>query len=126
MGSLMKRSIFDEETTKALERWTKGAKKRGNQTPRRTPGPSPGISPTASPAHSLQRFKTTGHMGFGSSTMTKRTPFSDHELSDIEGEDGEATTSQTAILIENMQGREGVIEGDHEGDDFSFVKPAPS
>lgn len=124
MGSLMKRSIFDEETKKALERWTKGAKKRGNLTPRGTPGPTPSISPSASPAHSLQRFKTTGHMGFGSSTMTKRSHFSDHELSDVEGE-GDATTSQTAVLIENMQGREGVIEGDHEGDDFSFVKPAP-
>ncbi|GMY28951.1 MLO-like protein 9 [Fagus crenata] len=53
MGSIMKRSIFDEQTSKALKQWHKNAVKKANDgralSPRRTLGGSPGDSPLHSP-----------------------------------------------------------------------------
>lgn len=56
MGSTMKRSIFDEQTSKALKMWTKNAKKKnttggkpGATAATRTLGGSPGDSPDNSP-----------------------------------------------------------------------------
>jgi mlo protein len=49
----MKRSIFDEQTSKALKQWHKNAVKKANDgralSPRRTLGGSPGDSPLHSP-----------------------------------------------------------------------------
>ncbi|KAE8701288.1 MLO-like protein 10 [Hibiscus syriacus] len=84
MGSHMKRSIFDEQTSKALKNWHMAAKKRrGNATksPTRALGGSASPSPTLhSPGHSLRRFKTTGHSARPSNL------FEDHDLSDLEAE----------------------------------------
>uniref|UniRef100_A0A2N9FYG8 MLO-like protein n=1 Tax=Fagus sylvatica TaxID=28930 RepID=A0A2N9FYG8_FAGSY len=53
MGSIMKRSIFDEQTSKALKQWHKNAVKKANDgralSPRRNLGGSPGDSPLHSP-----------------------------------------------------------------------------
>ncbi|KAM7260937.1 hypothetical protein ACFE04_026412 [Oxalis oulophora] len=64
MGSRMKKSIFDEQTSKALKKWHMAVKKKqgkGGKSPTRTLGESvsPSISSTVHPT--LQRFKTTGH-----------------------------------------------------------------
>ncbi|XP_078440606.1 MLO-like protein 10 isoform X2 [Wolffia australiana] len=49
MGSRLKRSIFDEQTAKALRKWHMGAKRRHNRS---------GSSGSPSPAHPLRRLKT--------------------------------------------------------------------
>lgn len=56
MGSNMKKSIFDEQTSKALMNWHKNALKKKNEgktgvgaTAARTLGGSPGDSPVTSP-----------------------------------------------------------------------------
>ncbi|XP_030441652.1 MLO-like protein 9 isoform X1 [Syzygium oleosum] len=58
MGSTMKRSIFDEQTSKALKQWHKNALKKktdGKAEPQtRTLGGSPGDSPEHSPTHAHQ------------------------------------------------------------------------
>ncbi|PON90499.1 Mlo-related protein [Trema orientale] len=52
MGSTMKRSIFDEQTSKALKNWHKNAvKKKDEKPPTRVLGGSPGDSPIHSPTH---------------------------------------------------------------------------
>lgn len=56
MGSTMKKSIFDEQTSKALKKWHKNAvKKKDEKIPTKTLGGSPGDSPLQSPAHPHER-----------------------------------------------------------------------
>lgn len=51
MGSTMKRSIFDEQTSKALKKWHKKAVKKKNEGSVKTLGASPGDdSPVRSPS----------------------------------------------------------------------------
>ncbi|XP_051139467.1 MLO-like protein 8 [Andrographis paniculata] len=141
MGSHMKKSIFDEQTSKALKKWHMAVKKkaRGGSTPTRTLGGG-GASPTSSmgsPFHpttaaALHRFKTTGHSA----------RYEEHDGSDLE--DPATPPAPTASLIirtrrsEEVEdhvdsGSETEIEIEHKGqqssrneDDFSFVKPAPT
>ncbi|KAL9464806.1 hypothetical protein AB3S75_002415 [Citrus x aurantiifolia] len=130
MGSQMKKSIFDEQTSKALKRWhmaVKERKKRGKSLTR-TLGESLSPSPStvySSGGHTLHRFKTTGH-------STRSYTYEDRDLSDYEA-DPLSPTSSTGNLIINMdRDDDGVAEvseahhGDEtgNGDDFSFVKPA--
>lgn len=72
----MKRSIFDEQTSKALKQWHKKAVKkkndgRGQSSPRALNG-SPGESPVHSPAHANPRNHAFGVEADVSSP--KRTP----------------------------------------------------
>ncbi|KAI8536747.1 hypothetical protein RHMOL_Rhmol10G0281100 [Rhododendron molle] len=133
MGSHMKKSIFDEHTSKALKKWHNAVKKRtgkGGKSPARALG---GGSPTASMSstlHSagatLHRFKTTGH---STRSFTYET---DPEQSDYE-EPHSPTSSATTNLIVRVDNNVSEIEpsapnGVDENrnvDDFSFVKPAP-
>lgn len=60
MGSTMKRSIFDEQTSKALKQWHKNAVKKKNDagrgsSPPKTFSRSPGDSPVQSPRHARPR-----------------------------------------------------------------------
>ncbi|XP_058090570.1 MLO-like protein 10 isoform X2 [Magnolia sinica] len=132
MGSNMKRSVFDEQTSKALKKWHQAVKKKHGKSarsPTRSLGMSSLVSPSATPLHSLQRFKTTGH-----STATPRRGYhSDQDMSDMEGD--HSPTSQTAVLIpdtpthsvESGSGdQEHHVEEHRNEDDFSFVKSAPS
>ena len=97
MGSHMKKSIFDDQTSKALKNWHMAVKKkkggRAGRSPTRTlddASPSPSMSSTLhSSAAGLHRFKTTGH-----STL----PNDDHDMSDMEA-DPPTTESTTAKLI---------------------------
>lgn len=132
MGSHMKRSIFDEHTSRALKKWHQIVKKkkgRSAHSPTRTLGSSTGVSPSASPLHPyLHRFMTTGH----SAAQSRRTHLSDQDVSDMEGD--EYQVSQTAVLIGNAENtgsdaasrEEEHVDEYRDGDNFSFAKPSPS
>lgn len=128
MGSGMKRSIFDEQTSKALMKWQETAKKK--RAKRASATKTLGGSSNASPLHSLRRFKTTGH--------SIRVPtYEDLESSDYEGDPlatpTQASTSES-INVDVKDGDEiqqiAETEQPHstiqtkEGDEFSFIKPA--
>ncbi|KAL6993344.1 MLO-like protein 10 [Sarracenia purpurea var. burkii] len=133
MGSRMKKSIFDEQTSKALKNWQMAAKKRhekGGKSPTRTPGGSP-VASVSSSLHSsgatLHRFKTTGH-------STRSFTYEDHETSDLEAEPlSPISSSSTANLIMRVDRDDLETESSapHPGgetkneDDFSFVKLPP-
>ncbi|XAR73667.1 hypothetical protein NMG60_11007713 [Bertholletia excelsa] len=131
MGSRMKKSIFDEQTSKALKKWHMGVKKKqgkGGKSPARSLDGSP--ASLSSTLHSsgpmLHRFKTTGH-------STRSFMYEDNETSDFEP-DTSSPESATANLIvrvdqENLETETSASHvGEEENrsqDDFSFVKPAP-
>ncbi|XP_028797065.1 MLO-like protein 8 [Neltuma alba] len=67
MGSTMKTSIFDEQTSKALKNWRMAVKKKqaGNKSPSNNQSnASSGSLPSS--ATKLRRFKTTGHSPYES------------------------------------------------------------
>ena len=99
MGSTMKRSVFDEQTSKALKEWHKGVKKKkklgGKSTERAMDNFGSAVQSTAaSPVHTtgpaLHRFKTTGHSTHSSTYAHQDEYESDTELSPM---------SQTTNLI---------------------------
>ncbi|KAK1326042.1 MLO-like protein 10 [Acorus calamus] len=126
MGSHMKKSIFDEQTSRALKKWRLAAKKRQGKSGN-TPGGTPDASPSASQVHPLQRYKTIGHSG-----SVKSRKYLDQDVSDSECETPSLVTStSTTILIPgDMEGGSheaapplrGVVEHRNE-DEFSFSKP---
>lgn len=139
MGSNMKKSVFDEQTTKALKKWHMAVKKRhggkGGRSPlHHTLGGSPTASMastvlTAGSGHSLHRFKTTGH-------STRSFTYDDHDLSDYEAEPGSPTSSTTNLIVRvdhSDTETEAVVPHHHHPEqedtsgeiEFSFVKPAP-
>ncbi|KAK6154050.1 hypothetical protein DH2020_013689 [Rehmannia glutinosa] len=139
MGSNMKKSIFDEQTSKALKKWHMAVKKkhggRAGRSPTRTLGGGSPTSSMGSPFHptaaTLHRFKTTGH-------SARSSGFDDHDASDLE--DPSTPPKQTTSLIirsdpvdhhddphldvENDIGLVRNGEETRNEDDFSFVKPA--
>ncbi|XP_011022136.1 PREDICTED: MLO-like protein 8 [Populus euphratica] len=132
MGSRMKKSVFDEQTSKALKKWHMAVKKRhgkGGKTPPRTLGNvSPSVS-TVSSSHTLQRFKTTGH-----STRSSYS-YDDQDVSDLEAE-ALSPTATTSFIVRVDDDHDDVRptevnvpqceeEETRNEDDFSFVKPAP-
>lgn len=133
MGSGMKKTIFDEQTSKALKKWHMAVKKKqgtqGGKSPTRMFGrsrsPSPSPSTMRSPSQRLRRFKTTGH-------SVRSYDSSDNNLSEYDG-DALSPTSATKNLIANVDTEEQVIQvndSDHgdrasDTDEFSFVKTAP-
>ena len=124
MGSRMKKSIFDEQTSKALKKWHMAAKKKhgkGGKTPTRTLG---GSASPASTGHTLHRFKTTGH-----STRSSYT-YEDPDMSDLEGEPLSPTSSTSLIIRVDHDQEEQAAETSESRqakneEDFSFVKLAP-
>jgi len=133
MGSRMKKSVFDEQTSKALKKWHMAVKKRhekGGKTPARTFGSvSPTVSAVSS-SHRLQRFKTTGH-----STRSSYS-YDDQDVSDLEAEALSPTTATTSFIVRVDDDHDDVHETEvdvpqyeeeetRNEDDFSFVKPAP-
>ncbi|PSS29977.1 MLO-like protein [Actinidia chinensis var. chinensis] len=131
MGSHMKKSIFDEQTSKALKKWHMAVKKKhgkGGKSPSRAMVESSTKS-MSSTLHSsgptLHRFKTTGH-------STRSSSYEEHETSDFDEEPPSPTSSTTNLLV-RVNHDDSEIEaspphagdGSRHGDDFSFVKPAP-
>ncbi|XP_062205857.1 MLO-like protein 9 [Phragmites australis] len=105
MGSQMKRTIFDEQTTKALKKWHKAVVKKkqhkeSSQDPSETPSTGTATTTDTSqrqrlrevPVRHLHRYKTIAHFGGA------RRPPSDSDYSDTD--DAEAlSSSQTRHLI---------------------------
>ncbi|KAI7737156.1 hypothetical protein M8C21_008995 [Ambrosia artemisiifolia] len=135
MGSHMKKSIFDEQTAKALKQWRMAVKKKHGG---KSPGRSTTNSVTASPVHSmastiypaagamLHRFKTTGH-------STRSFTYEDTDASDLEAEpltpkDPSAHLLDVRVDYHSDNEIELVESSQHvetrNEDDFSFVKPA--
>ncbi|KAK4480012.1 hypothetical protein RD792_013069 [Penstemon davidsonii] len=131
MGSTMKKSIFDEQTSKALKKWHMAVKKKHGTPGRstRTLGgdQSPSSSMMGSPFHptgpALHRYQTTGHStrGFG------------YVEPDIE--DPSTTPAVTTSLIiradhsDEIEDEHDVVpyageEDTREESDFSFAKAA--
>ncbi|KAF3338208.1 MLO-like protein 8 [Carex littledalei] len=120
MGSHIKMSIFDEQTSKALKKWRDAARKRNKKgsshSPSVTPSPSPGQSPIASPAsRHLHRYRTMGYAGEGI-----RRSHSDNEISDV---DIEMSITRSELNRKNSpQEMRLNVEERRDEDDFSFVK----
>ncbi|KAF3440893.1 hypothetical protein FNV43_RR19179 [Rhamnella rubrinervis] len=126
MGSRMKKSIFDEQTSKALKKWHMAVKKKqggkGSKSPTVTLGGSSTLS-KVSPAHTLHRFKTTGHSTRGAS-------FEADDTSDTETDALSPASSTTNLIVRVDNHEEEETEtikphlGDQETskaeDDFSF------
>lgn len=129
MGSHLKRSIFDEHTSKALKRWHQGVKKKLKETSHsRSRTPSPGVSPRASlsvsPVHSMHRYRSIGPTG----EVHYRSPrggASDHHNS---GGEAEISSSEINHVAGPTEQQLHVEEGQYqENFSFSFAQlPAQS
>ncbi|CAL9223331.1 unnamed protein product [Arabidopsis halleri] len=135
MGSRMKKSVFDEQTSKALKKWRMAVKKKkGVKATTKRLGGDGSASPTSSTVRStssirsLQRYKTTPH--------SMRYEGLDPETSDLDT-DNEALTPpksppsfELVVKVEpnKLETKTGETSRDTETDskEFSFVKPAPS
>ncbi|KAK7250753.1 hypothetical protein RIF29_33407 [Crotalaria pallida] len=129
MGSRMKKSIFDEQTSKALKKWHMGAKKKqglklGKSNVRTVDGSTIG-STIHSSGPTLHRFKTTGHSTRTMSTYDDQNDYNyDIELS---------PTSPTTMLIGRVDhGEQEENENEHHAEEtniesggLTFVKPDP-
>ncbi|CAM8954046.1 unnamed protein product [Rhodiola kirilowii] len=130
MGSTMKKSVFDEQTSKALKKWHMAVKKKHGRS--RSPTPLLSASPNsmASPGRSsgapLHRHKTTGHSTRSSMSID------DHDLSDMESDMPSSTVTDKLIVQINDDEPLTEMGQTHRGndltsvDDFSFSKPALS
>ncbi|KAI4327863.1 hypothetical protein L6164_020275 [Bauhinia variegata] len=128
MGSTMKKSIFDEQTSKALMNWRNAVKKKlggksgGKSHLRTSDGSTIASSVRSSSGRKLHRFKTTGH-------STRHSNYDDHdEVSDLEAEPLAPASSNLVITVDHdeqqtQDNQPNVVEG-HNGGDFTFVKPA--
>ncbi|KAL2522155.1 MLO-like protein 8 [Forsythia ovata] len=129
MGSHMKKSIFDEQTSKALKKWHMAAKKKkkggratqalGDASPTSSMG-----SPFNSIGATLHRFKTTGH-------STRQFEYDDNEASDLEADPSSRLAPTSSLILrvphddtdnDTSPPRNG--EETRNEDDFSFAKPA--
>ncbi|KAK2373307.1 Seven transmembrane MLO family protein [Trifolium repens] len=122
MGSRMKKSVFDEQTSKALKKWHMTVKKKqrtvklGKSTIGTIDGSTIG-STMQSPGPALHRFKTTGH-STRSSTFEEQ---DEYELSDNE-------LAKTNLIVRvDHDGEQQVedrhhSEGEANNDEFTFFK----
>ncbi|KZV21736.1 MLO-like protein 8 [Dorcoceras hygrometricum] len=131
MGSHMKKSIFDEQTSKALKKWHMAVKKRqrerGGRSPTRTLGDASPTSSVGSPFRpsgaTLQRFKTIGH-------STSSYGHEENDGSDTEEPLSHMTATSSLIIRTDHDDVEYEIDipraqqETENVDDFSFVKPA--
>ncbi|KAL5752293.1 hypothetical protein ACOSQ2_022800 [Xanthoceras sorbifolium] len=134
MGSRMKKSVFDEQTSKALKKWHMAVKKKqakGGKSSTGTLGGSTSPSPSmfSSGGQTLHRFKTTGH-------STRSYTYEDTDVSDYEAAEPLSPMSTTGNFVINVDGDDDrateINEPRHEEqtrsneDEFSFVKPSPA
>lgn len=114
MGSRMKKSIFDEQTSKALKKWHMNVKKKqgiklGKTSVRTLDGSTPG-STTPSSGPTLHRYKTTGH---STRTMSAYEDQEDYQ-SDIEL----SPTSNLIVRVDRSDEQEAK-ENEHHSVDVS-------
>lgn len=122
MGSHMKRSIFDEQTSKALKKWHQAVKKKhekGTSHASSVHETSPRASSPASPLRPMQRYRTFGHPRELSNSSTGNAL--DHYNSDTEIEmlSSSKNNNQEPIPTEHH-----LRIGEHRNneDQFSFEK----
>lgn len=133
MGSHMKRSIFDEQTSKALKNWHRAVKRKHKKAPGSlTASASVVTSPSATPPHHLFHSRTFGNSS-RSHSPSRISYMSDQELSDHEIFEM-ASPSSTTNLIPSFKHKdlkvdieprlEHYLKVDEYDDnkDFSFAK----
>ncbi|KAL3531578.1 hypothetical protein ACH5RR_005099 [Cinchona calisaya] len=128
MGSHMKKSIFDEQTSKALKKWHMAVKKKqGEKSQTRRLGDANPTVSVASTLHSkgpaLHRFKTTGH-------STGSLNYEDHEASNLEIDSSTIITNELMVTVDHDSDTELHVPPNNgeeikNENDFSFVNPAP-
>lgn len=130
MGSRMKKSIFDEQTSKALKKWHMAVKKKhakGEKSPTRTLGGSTSSSKMGSPLRTsnpaLHRFRSLG-------LPTRAYPLEDGESDPENDPSTPMTASNNAVILVDQEGEEvDLYEVHNDGeemkikDNFSFSKP---
>lgn len=128
----MKRSIFDEQTSRALKKWRQAAKKRHKGSVHSpsitpiTPSTSTVTSPSTSPLHQAYHSRVLQHLGRSQSLGLAY--HSDEEISDPEMDNTSPTS--TTNLIPSFKHKEVDVEAaeyrltveQHGDEDFSFVK----
>ncbi|KAJ8764030.1 hypothetical protein K2173_004915 [Erythroxylum novogranatense] len=131
MGSYMKKSIFDEQTSKAIKKWHMAAKRRKGKADRSRSvtlggSVSPSVSTVRSSGQALRRFKTTGH---SNASLTDE----GEEMSDMEAEPLSpiAATADFSARVDVDEEATGISESPHgeetnNGHDFSFARPVPA
>ncbi|KAL4186395.1 hypothetical protein AMTRI_Chr09g33660 [Amborella trichopoda] len=107
MGSHMKKSIFDEQTAKALKKWRQTAKKKKEKS--KTSG-SEVVSPASSAPHLLHRLKTTGHSADGAPSGSYSL---EHDGSDLDVDSSPTSFSRDHHPLDEVHGDAG---------DFSFSR----
>ncbi|KAD7477334.1 hypothetical protein R6Q59_003353 [Mikania micrantha] len=119
MGSNMKKSIFDEQTSKALKNWRMAAVKKkhvggsvGSNSPPTTPENPSGSSPTPSTSTSLNRFKTIGHSARSMGHAVADDSFDTHSVN-VQVDHQKNNKVDFSNQDHNMMNE----------DDFSFDKP---
>ncbi|GFS39410.1 seven transmembrane MLO family protein [Actinidia rufa] len=111
MGSHMKRSIFDEQTAKALKNWQMAAKKRHEKG-----GKSPTHHGGSSPGGTFHQFQTPGH--------SARSSYEDQDPSNrgaIPSSHPPGSTATLVVKVDNSESETTVLRSGEES--FAFVKP---
>lgn len=137
MGSHMKKSIFDDQTSRALKKWHQAVRKRHKKVSLRSPTLTPSTStrttsPSASPLHQFCRSRTLGHSG-RSLSHSRVLYQSDTEISDQEAEN-RSPTSTTNLIPPSFKHADTDTEPteyrlsveQHGDEDFSFVNASAS
>ncbi|KAL5984260.1 hypothetical protein ACLOJK_018364 [Asimina triloba] len=98
MGTHMKQTIFDDQTSKALKKWTKAAKKKQKTPPHspRTFGANTGFADTASPVNQYPQINTDAK-----SVTTSQKSQPSIELSAVE-DDGTRTPLTNSLTVPNL------------------------
>ncbi|KAF7809552.1 MLO-like protein 10 [Senna tora] len=133
MGSTMKKSIFDEQTAKAIKNWRmavkkKGGKSRGKSLTQTLGGGSTIGSTTHTSGPILHRFKTTGHSSV----------YDDEDETDVEADPSSpspiTSTANLSVRVDNGElheeengGVQSVVGKGRTNDeaDFSFAQTDP-
>lgn len=128
MGSHMKKSIFDQQTSKALKNWHKAAKKNQDKGGGKSPAHSSlGGSPPAASVSStlpspgeatLHQFKTAGH-------STRSFSYEDHEPSDLKV-DMPSTTNLMVKIDDDLGTETSATPHPGEGSRNEYVHPGDS
>ncbi|KAF1872053.1 hypothetical protein Lal_00012274 [Lupinus albus] len=123
MGSRMKKSIFDEQTAKAIKKWHLGAKTKnklglGKSSVRSADGSTTVGSTIQSSGPKLQRYKTTGHSTRIMSSFDDQDNYhSDIEMSPI--------SRESRLYVRMDDGKQEKEETNHEDIGLTNVKPTP-
>ncbi|KAJ4796452.1 MLO-like protein [Rhynchospora pubera] len=125
MGSHIKMSIFDENTSKALKKWRDNAKKRhklgSTHSPSITPSSTPGQSPMTSPrSRHLYQNRPFGYAGDGVRRAHSETDIPDAEIEMPVTESGVSQYNAQHEVRLNVEERR---RDSTDEDGFSFAKP---